>query len=294
MHAVAFAAGKLSDFLLLIAALEVEGRAVAARIHLALAEQDDVLAVGDFLPDALLAVERVARLVDITKMHRLADLDRACIRLLLPGDHAEQRGLAGAIRPDNADNAAWRQPECEVIDQKVAAESLSKMIEVDDVLTEPFRHGNRDLRDAVGLGVGDLEQFLVALVARLRFGLPRLRRGRNPLLLALKRAPPRLTLAAFLLEPLLLLPQPGRIISFVGNAAAVVEFQNPAGDVVEKVAVVGDDQDRARIIAQMAFEPMDRLGVEMVGRLVEQQQFGLFEQQPAQRDTAALATRKLF
>jgi hypothetical protein len=31
------------------------------------------------------------------------------------------------------------------------------------------------------------------------------------------------------------------------------------------------------------------LGVEMVGRLVEQQQLGLFQEQPAERDPAALA-----
>ena len=52
---------------------------------------------------------------------------------------------------------------------------------------------------------------------------------------------------------------------------------------------MGDDQDRARIGAQMAFEPVDGLGVEMVGRLVEQQQVGLLEKQPAERDAAPLA-----
>ncbi len=129
------------------------------------------------------------------------------------------------------------------------------MIEIDDVLPEPLRDGNGDLGDAVGLGVGDLEQFLIALITRLRFGLPRFRGGRNPLLFAFERTPPRLVLTPFLLKPLLLLPQPGRIITFVGNATAVIEFENPAGDVVEEVAVVGDDQDRARIVAQMAFEP---------------------------------------
>ena len=34
---------------------------------------------------------------------------------------------------------------------------------------------------------------------------------------------------------------------------------------------MGDDEDSARIGAQMALEPVDGLGVEMVGRLVEQQ-----------------------
>ena len=132
-------------------------------------------------------------------------------------------------------------------------------------------------------------KLLVALVARLGFRLPGARRGGDPFLLARERALVRLLLAAFLLEPLLLLLQPGRVIALVGNAAAAVELENPAGDVVEEIAVVGDDQDGARIVAQMAFEPHHRLGVEMVGRLVEQQQVGLLQQQPAQRDAPPLA-----
>ena len=52
---------------------------------------------------------------------------------------------------------------------------------------------------------------------------------------------------------------------------------------------MGDDEDRARIGAQMALEPIDGLGVEMVGRLVEQQQVGLLEQETAERDAAPLA-----
>jgi hypothetical protein len=46
----------------------------------------------------LLAVEIVARLVDVTEMHALADGDGALVRGFLLGDHPEQRGLAGAVR----------------------------------------------------------------------------------------------------------------------------------------------------------------------------------------------------
>ena len=55
---------------------------------------------------------------------------------------------------------------------------------------------------------------------------------------------------------------------------------------------MGDDEDRARIGAQMPLEPVDGLGVEMVGRLVEQEEVGLLEQEAAKRDAAALAARK--
>jgi hypothetical protein len=69
------------NLLLLVAALEVEGRAIGAGVHLVLAELDDVVAAGDFLPDGLVAIERIAALVDIGQMHRLADGDRAANRV---------------------------------------------------------------------------------------------------------------------------------------------------------------------------------------------------------------------
>ena len=52
---------------------------------------------------------------------------------------------------------------------------------------------------------------------------------------------------------------------------------------------MGDGQDRARVLGQVLLEPLHALGVEVVGRLVEQQQVGLLEQQLAQRDPAPLA-----
>src|SRR6202011_2985108 len=116
MHAVALAARERADLLLLVGALEVERRAIAARIDLALAEKNEFVAAGNFLPHGFLAVERIARLVDIAEMHALADRDGALVRLVLPGDHAEQRGLAGAVGADHADNAAGRQLEGEVVD----------------------------------------------------------------------------------------------------------------------------------------------------------------------------------
>lgn len=56
---------------------------------------------------------------------------------------------------------------------------------------------------------------------------------------------------------------------------------------------MGDCQDGALVLGEVLFEPEDALGVEVVGRLVEQQQVGLGQQQLAQRDAAALTTRKV-
>ena len=55
---------------------------------------------------------------------------------------------------------------------------------------------------------------------------------------------------------------------------------------------MGDDEDRAAARREVAREPVDALDVEVVGRLVEQQQLGVAEQRLRQRDPAPLAARQ--
>ncbi len=72
-----------------------------------------------------------------------------------------------------------------------------------------------------------------------------------------------------------------------------VELEDPAGDVVEEVAVVGDSEHGSRVAGQMLLEPGDALGVQMVRGLVQQEQAGGFEQELAQRDPAPLTAGQL-
>ena len=209
MHAVALAARKLADLLLLIRALEIEPAAIGAARHFALAERDHVVAAGNLLPDRLFRVERVARLVDITQLHRLADADRAAIGLFLADDHAEQRGFAGAVRPDDADDAARRQAEAEIVDQQLVAEAFRQSLGLDDDAAETRAGRNGDLRLAGLLAAGGLiGQLLVGFDARLGFGLPRLGAGPDPFQLARQGALAGLVLAALLFDALGLLLQP--------------------------------------------------------------------------------------
>ena len=136
-----------------------------------------------------------------------------------------------------------------------------------------------------------LHEIFIALVAGLRLRLPRARGRRDPFTLAREGALVRRLFTTLLLQPLLLLLEPGRIIALIGDAAAAVELENPPSDVVEEVAVMGNDQNRARVVAQVGLEPADRLGIEMIGGLVEQQEVRLLEQQTAERHAPPLAAR---
>ena len=52
---------------------------------------------------------------------------------------------------------------------------------------------------------------------------------------------------------------------------------------------MGDRDDGARVLLEVLLEPEHALGVEVVGRLVEEQQVGLLEEQLAQRHASPLA-----
>jgi hypothetical protein len=80
------------------------------------------------------------------------------------------------------------------------------------------------------------------------------------------------------------------VVALEWNAVATVQFQDPAGDVVQEVAVVSDGHNGAVVIMQEALQPGHGFGIQVVGRLVQQEHVRAGQQQAAQGHTAALAT----
>src|SRR5262249_17244842 len=158
----------------------------------------------------------------------------------------------------------------------------------DDVSESRARRNEQLLRLAPCLGALLGEQRLVALDARLALRVPRARRHLDPLELALQRAPLRALGLLLELEAVLLLLEPARVIALPWDPRAAIELEDPAGDVVEEVAVMRDGDDRARVLGQVPLEPRDGLGVQMVRRLVEEQEVRLLEENSAERDAALL------
>ena len=134
------------------------------------------------------------------------------------------------------------------------------------------------------------EHVVVRGEASLRLGLTRLRTGAYPLELFRERALACRALLLLECETCLLLFEPAGVVALKWEAATTVDLENPASHVVEEVAIMGDGDDAALIVVQEAFEPGDRLGVEMVGRLVEQEQVGRGQKQTTKCDATLLAT----
>ena len=191
-----------------------------------------------------------------------------------PGDHPEERRLAGAVRADHADDAAGRQREGEALDEELVAEALRDVLRLDDDVPEPRAGGDVDLHP-VELDVAILgEQALVGAEPRLGFRVAGPGRRPDPLELSRQSAAARRLLLLLRREPRLLLLEPGRVVALERDAPAAVELEDPAGHVVEEVAVVRDRHHRALVVVEEALQPGDGLGVEMVGRLVQEQQVG--------------------
>ena len=71
-------------------------------------------------------------------------------------------------------------------------------------------------------------------------------------------------------------------VAAITEKLALADFHDAADEVVEELAIVRDDEDRAGVALQMALEPEQGFEVEMVRRLVEHQQVRLQGEQPGE------------
>src|SRR3546814_1138830 len=98
------------------------------------AELHVLLAFGDILPDGLLFIERRAQLVEPGDFEIAADAHVAAVRLQLAEQQAQQRGLAGAVRADDADLVAAQYRRREVADDGLAADGVAEVLRLGDQL----------------------------------------------------------------------------------------------------------------------------------------------------------------
>jgi len=81
-------------------------------------------------------------------------------------------------------------------------------------------------------------------------------------------------------------------VTAIPNKFRVRDLDDAPDKLIQEFAIVRDHDDCAGIILQIFLEPLERFKVEMVGRFVEQEDIGLFEQNLAKRNPAAFAPRE--
>ena len=165
------------------------------------------------------------------------------------------------------------------------------MVGLDHDIAEAGARRDLDLVEVELAGLLRLRgHLLVALETRLTLRLAGTRAGAHPVELVSEALLELGVALALDLQASRLLLQVDGVVALVGVRVAAVELKDPLGDVVEEVAIVGDGDDGAGVLLEVLLEPLHALGVEVVGRLVEQEQVGLLQEQLAQRHTTLLAT----
>ena len=229
------------------------------------------------------------RLPDVVERHGRRDFDPAFVGRELLRDELQQCGLARAVRPHDADALARFEFEREIADQRLSAHGVAHVFDSHDLVAEAAGLRDDELhaadavwrRDCCGLFVA-LDSAEVAAEARLR-GTP------HPFDLAPQEALAfgfRLVLAVFARG---LRSQEIGIGALAGIELAVVQLHDARGDAVQKTPVVRDEEAGAAVVCQKILDPGNRLNIEVVGRLVEQEQVGLCGDGARQHDLAEFA-----
>ncbi len=121
-----------------------------------------------------------------------------------------------------------------------------------------------------GLGL----HLLIASQTGLVLGLAGLGRAAYPVELVLQSLGELGVAVALRLDTGCLRLQVRGVVALVGVEVPAVDLADPLGHVVQEVAVVRDGEHGALVVVQEVLEPQDRLGVQVVRGLVEQQQVG--------------------
>src|SRR5262249_38060223 len=149
------------------------------------------------------------------------------------------------------------------------------VLRVDDRLAGARRvHRERDR--ALALGRARRDRRLGAIDARLLLARARRRRAAEPLELASHEVAPVLLRTRLVLRTLGLRRGALTVPAVVRVQLTARELDRPRDDAIEEVAVVRHEQDRALVrVEQVALEPVDRVRVEVVRRLVEDREVRL-------------------
>ena len=253
----------------------------------------------------------------------MPERDPSVERRQLPGDRPQERRLAGAVRPDDADPlprwAARNGTRATVrgspdrlarrrhLDRVVGRQRDPPRQVADDEVVDPEGQLARADRSAAGerrrrerqatprpgrLDPARLEPLEAGLVLVHLAELAMAPVALDELAFAGDRVGRALGLLRRSSVALLALPVVGAVVAPEDRQPPVPELPDPGHRRVEEGSIVGRDEERTGPSPKVRLEPLERPEVEVVRRLVEQEQVGIRDDEPGQRRPGLLATRQ--
>ena len=231
---------------------------------------------GEGLGERPARIEALAALVEGHHLHRGANLHGTRIGREPARQQVDQRGLPRPVRPDDTDPVAAGDADREIAHDRPLAIGLADPLGLDDDLAGGFGLGRGEL-DIPG-GAALFTQFLAQTVQFTKPAHIALAPGRDavaqPVLLRRDLAGELVPVALFFLQHLVTPGLEGAEAFLQPPRLAAIEPDRGAGEFLQKTPVVADQDERGAHARELALEPFDRRQVEVVGRLVEQQNIG--------------------
>ncbi|MNJ46401.1 hypothetical protein D3C77_415290 [compost metagenome] len=292
-QAVALAARQGGDGLLQLGFLEQEVLGVGGDVHGAAAHQDAVAAARrQRVPQGHVGLQPLARLVEVEGFEVGAHAHGALVRGQFAQQHLDQGGLARAVGADDGQAVAADDAGGQVLEDDAVAERLGDALDVGDQLARGAAGIDaevqlaRQVLDPLGAVQTHLLQGAGAALVAGALGGDGAVEGVGLGLDALGQAAQGLGL--------LLHDLGGPVVELdeaLVQGADLAAFQpvDGVGDAVQEGAVVADDQQGETGLDQLVLEQFDGQDVEVVGRLVQQQQVGLFGEGLGEGGAADLA-----
>ena len=278
--------------------------------HVLAGEEKGAEAVSGLLRGAVFlvqhgVVERAFGVVEVHDLGQIGRLDRRAetdapgIHRLLAQQAAQEGRLAGAVVTQDGDPLPALDQKLHAGEQLPFPVALGHILDRKNHIPEEFLFPEAGLERLLGLGPLGLADALQTVLHRHRAAVEDAVVD-APALHPLNREGKLLDLSLLLLillelevEAGLLFLQIEGIVSVVVLGMTVGDLDDPVHDPVQEEAVMGDRQRGPLELLDIGLQPLDAAQVQVVGRLVEQKDVGLLQQEPGEIHAGLFAAGEL-
>ena len=225
-----------------------------------------------------LLIELQAILTVITETNGLADIEMAAIGSHLPHQHLDKGRFARTVIPDNTHLLVTGENIVEILRNLQITETFAYIHRLENLRTNV-----RSLHVQVHLsGIPLLLRFLFQLIKGidtvLRFRAPCLRLAAHPIQFRTEKILRALHVGVHRLDTLLAFLQIITIITFIRIDLLIIDLDDLTTNTIQEVTVVRHHQDTDIGPAQIIFQPFGHLQIQMVRRLIQDNQFRVRDQ----------------
>ena len=254
---------------------------------------DNFRLITNVINHTLLLVHIHVFLREYTDFHRFAYLHLTAVRLQPSSHDVQQCGFAAAVIPDDTHAVISENDVAKILDICFPVIRLADVSQRNRLFPQTAADRGK-LHALLFLRRTNRGNLLKALQSCLLLGAPRLRAAAHPFQLRPQKILPLAFPCGNQLLALCLHFQKLGIVRLIGIQLALLQLQCTVCHTVKEIPVMRHHQQCLGIFLQVLFQPIDRIIINMVCRLVQNQQIHRCNQCRRQCHALFLSARKRF